>query len=89
VGQDSSVGVANLYGLDDPEIESHRGHCFHTSPDRPSGSPSFLYNGYRVFPVGKASGRGVDHSPPSSAEVKERVELYIHSPFGPSWPVLG
>jgi len=27
--------------------------------------------------------------PPSSAEVKERVELYLYSPSGPSWPVLG
>ena len=26
---------------------------------------------------------------PSSAEVKERVELYLYSPFGSSWPVLG
>jgi hypothetical protein len=26
--------------------------------------------------VVKRSGRGVDHPPPSSAEVKERVELY-------------
>jgi hypothetical protein len=25
---------------------------------------------------------------PSSAEVKERVELYLYSPSGPSWPVL-
>ena len=33
--------------------------------------------------------RGVDHPPPSSAEVKERVELYFYSPSGPSWPVLG
>jgi hypothetical protein len=37
----------------------------------------------------KRPGRGVDHPPPSSAEVKERVELYIYSPSGPSWPVLG
>ena len=29
------------------------------------------------------------HPPPSSAEVKERVELYFYSPSGPSWPVLG
>jgi len=36
----------------------------------------------------KRPGRGVDH-PPSSAEVKERVELYLYSPPGPSWPVLG
>jgi len=37
----------------------------------------------------KRSGRGVDHPPPSSAEVKDRVELYLFSPYGPSWPVLG
>jgi hypothetical protein len=31
------------------------------------------------------SGREADHSPPSSAEVEEWVELYIHSPNTPSW----
>jgi hypothetical protein len=31
------------------------------------------------------SGREADHSPPSSAEVKEGVELYLHSPNAPSW----
>jgi hypothetical protein len=52
--------------------------------------PSPLYNGYRVsFPAVKRPGRGVDHPPPSSARVKERVELYLYSPSGPSWPVLG
>jgi hypothetical protein len=30
-------------------------------------------------------GREADHSPLSSAEVKERMELYIHSPNMPSW----
>jgi hypothetical protein len=36
------------------------------------------------------SGRGVvDHPPPSSVRVKERVELYLYSPSGTSWPVLG
>ena len=34
-------------------------------------------------------GRGVDHPTPSSAEVKERVELYFYSPSRPSWPILG
>ena len=43
--------------------------------------PSFLYNGYRVFPGGKVRpGRDADPSPPSSAEVKNRVELYLYSP---------
>ena len=37
----------------------------------------------------KRPGRGVDHAPPSSAEVKEIVELYLCSSSGPSWPVLG
>jgi hypothetical protein len=31
------------------------------------------------------SGCEADHSPPSSAEVKEWVELYLHSPNAPSW----
>jgi hypothetical protein len=30
-------------------------------------------------------GREADHSPPSSAEVKEWIELYLHSPDTPSW----
>ena len=60
-----------------------------THPDRPWGPPSLLYDGYRVFPGVKRPDRGVDHPPPSSAEVKERVELYLYSPPGTSWPLLG
>ena len=41
------------------------------------------------FPEIKQPGRVVDHPPPSSPEVKERVELYLYSPSGPSWLVLG
>jgi len=55
---------------------------FHTRPDGPYVPPSLLYNGYRVFSGGKAAGAWR-----SSAEVKERVELYLFS-FGLSWPVL-
>jgi hypothetical protein len=66
------------------------GEIFRTRPDRPWGLPSLLYNEYRVsFPGIKRPGRGVDHPPSSSARVKERVELYLYSPSGPSWPVLG
>jgi hypothetical protein len=32
--------------------------------------------------------RGVDNQPSSSAEVKEKVGLYLYCPSGPSWPVL-
>jgi hypothetical protein len=68
-----------------PPYNPGGGEIFRTRPDRPWGPPSLLCNGYRV----KLPGRGVDHPPSSSAEVKERVELYLCSPFGPSWPVLG
>jgi hypothetical protein len=33
----------------------------------------------------KRPGREADHSPPSSAVVKECVELYLHSPNTPPW----
>jgi hypothetical protein len=47
---------------------------FRSRPDRPWGPPSFLYKGLRVSFLGvKRPGRGVDHPPPSSASVKERV----------------
>jgi hypothetical protein len=66
------------------------GEIFRSRLDRPWGPPSLLYNGYRVsFPGVKRPNRGVDHPPSSSAEVKERVELYLYSPSGPSWPVIG
>ena len=35
------------------------------------------------FPGVKRPERGVGHPLPSSAEVKERVELYLYSPLGP------
>jgi hypothetical protein len=40
------------------------------------------------FPGVKRQGRGSDHPHSPSAEVKERVDLYIHSPSGSSWTVL-
>jgi hypothetical protein len=33
----------------------------------------------------KRPGREADYSPPTSAEVKEWVELYLHSPNTPPW----
>jgi hypothetical protein len=61
------------------------GETFRTRPDRPWGPPSLLYSAYRVsIPGVKRPGRGVDHSPRSCAEVKERVGLYLYSPSGTS-----
>jgi hypothetical protein len=55
----------------------------------PGDSPSLLYNGYRVsFSGVKRPGRGAYHPPPSSSEVKERMQLYFYTLSRPSWPVL-
>jgi hypothetical protein len=55
-GRDSSVYIATRYRLDGPGIETRWGRDFPTFPERPWGPPSLLYNGYRVFPAGKAAG---------------------------------
>jgi len=61
-GPGSSVGIATDYGLDGPGIETRWGARFSARPDRPWGSPSLLYNGYRVFTGGKVQpGRDADH----------------------------
>ena len=89
-GRNSSVGKATRCGLNAPRIELRWGRGFRIRPDRPWGPPSLLRNGRRVsFRGVKRPGRGVNHPPPSSAEVKARVELCLYSPSGPSWPVLG
>jgi len=73
------LGIESWWGRD----------FFRTCPDRLWGPPNFLYNWYRVFPGGKLTGKW--RWPPTSfnAEVNERVELYVYSASGPSWPVLG
>jgi hypothetical protein len=40
-------------------------------------------------PVTLGPGRDADPSPPSTAEVKNRVELYLYSPQGFLWPMKG
>jgi hypothetical protein len=54
----------------------------------PGAHPASYTMGTGSFPGVKRPGRGVDHPPPSSAEVKEKVDLYLYSPSGSSWPVL-
>ena len=41
------------------------------------------------FPGVKRPGRGVNNPPPSSAQVKDKVELYVYSRSGSSWLDLG
>ena len=90
VGRDSSVGIATRQLLDGPGIESRCGRDFphHFRPALgPTQPPIQWVPGF--FPGVKRPARGVDHPSSCSAEVKERVELYLHYPSGPWWPILG
>ena len=77
LGPGSVAGIANAYGLDGPGIEFRWGRDF-PHPSRPAvRSTQPPVNGYRVFPRGKVrSEHDADPSPASTAEVKNRVELY-------------
>ena len=66
--RDSVIGIATHYELDGPGIESRWRRVSYAV-------------GTGSFPGAKRPGRGVDHTHPSSAEVKERVELYLYSPL--------
>jgi len=87
--RDSSVGIATGCGLDGPGIEYWWGVGF-SAPAQIGfeAHPTSYTMGTGSFLSIKRPGRG-DHLPPPSAEVKERVELYLYSPSGPLWPVVG
>jgi hypothetical protein len=68
-GPGSYVGIATDWTV---RGSNPGGARFSAHPERPWGSPSLLYNGYRVFPGSKVRpGRAADHSPSSSAAVME------------------
>ena len=76
--RDGSAGITTSYRLDRPEIESR------LRPDFPNAlqsgreaHPASYTMGTGSLPGVRRPGRGVDHPSPSSAEVKEIVELYI------------
>ena len=57
------------------------GEIFCTHPDRPWGPPSLLYNGYRVFPRGKAA--GVWCWPPTPISVPRSLKGYSYTSTHP------
>ena len=87
VGRDSSVGIDSLRaGRSGNRIPV--GARFSAPVQNGPGAYSASYI------MGTGSFQGVKRPrrwppTPSSAEVKERVTLYLCSPYGPSWPVLG
>jgi len=72
--------IATRYGLDGPGIESRWGRDFPQSsrPDLGSTQPPVQWVPGLSRGV-KRQGHGVDHLPPASAEVKERVDIYKYS----------
>jgi hypothetical protein len=83
-------GIALGYGLDDQGFESRQGlriFLFATMSRTalgPTQPPIQWVPGALSLGV-KLPGHETDHSPPSSAEVKEWVELYLQSPNMASW----
>jgi hypothetical protein len=83
MNRDSSVGIGTGYGLGDRIGVRGLGIFLFDTASRTAPGPTHLVsNGYRgLFPWGvRQRGREADHTPPSSAQVKECVKLYLHSP---------
>ena len=85
MGRDSAVGLATCYGVGGLGIESQWGRDI-PHPSRQAPGPTQPPTQVVYLPGVKRRRRW--HPLPYSADVKERVELYLSS-FGPSWPVLG
>jgi hypothetical protein len=81
--RNGSVGIASYYRLNGPGIESRLGARFSAPVQTGSEAHPTSYSmGTGSFPRVNRPGRGVGHQPLSSAEVKERVELYVFFPLG-------
>ena len=72
-GPGSSVGIATVYVLDGPGIESRWGRDFPPAQTSPGAHPASCKTGTGSFPGVKCGlGRAADHSTPSSAAVMEQ-----------------
>jgi hypothetical protein len=88
--RDSIVSIVTAYGLDDRGVgvQVLVGSRIFSSPRHPDqlwGPPSLVSNGYQGLFLcggggGKQQGRGADHSPPASKEVKK---MWIYTPAPP------
>jgi hypothetical protein len=83
VGREHAVGIATRYGLDCPGIEFRWGVRFSAPVQTDPGAHPTSYTMITVSFLGvERPRRGVDHSPTSSPEVKEIVDLFLYSPSG-------
>jgi hypothetical protein len=90
------VGIALGYGLDDlgsrvrflagaGKFSLHHRCVQNGSGAHPASCPMDTRGSFSGGGGVNRPGCEADHSPPSSAEIKEWVELYLHSPNTPSW----
>jgi len=82
------VSTATHYTLDGSEIESQWSEGDFPHPSRPAHTASYTRS-VESFPGVERPRRGADHPPPTSAKIKERLELYLYSTSGPSMLLLG
>jgi hypothetical protein len=83
VCRDSSVGIATELRARGSGDRIPVGARFSAAVQTGHGAhPASYTMGTGSFPGVMRPGRGVDHPPPSSAKVKERVQLYLYSPLG-------
>jgi hypothetical protein len=80
--------IVTFYGLDGLGLTPGGGRILHIHPGEPWATPSPYAVVTGSFLGLKQLRHGINHPPQSSTEVKERVELYLYSPCGSSWPVL-
>ena len=81
--RDNSVDTVTRYGLDDRGSNPGGSEIFRTCPDPPWVTLSFMLNGYRVsFTELRRPECGLNHSPDSRTEVKERVDICLYFPSG-------
>jgi len=71
-----SHSVNNIYLVRE---KNPGGRIFRTRPDRPRAHPAPYTINTGLFPGINRLGYSINQSPPSSAEVKERIELSLYS----------
>ena len=81
MGRVTVVGIETRYELDCPGIESRLGGDFSAFVQTgPGAHPASYTMGTGLYPGVKRPKLDLNHPLPSSAEVKERLELYLNLP---------
>jgi hypothetical protein len=91
--RDSSVDIATRYGMDgwgsNPGAGGGGARFSAPIQNGPGAYPASCTMGTGSFPGVKRPGRVPDHPPSSKCRDHERVGLYLCSPSGTQWPVIG